>query len=370
MIVSGGSLVAKLYLRIAPCLMIAWAACSPPSGRMGNYRIALVPARSGQHGIFVMNSDTTGGKLLTPDPSAQLRASSWSPDGKRIAFFCARRADSDILTKYRTPFHYPLYVMDATGGNQKRLLDFPVSSFEWSPDSQQLLFVSAYEDPDHDDPAVLRGIKAPMSAIYVLSLPTGEQKRLTSFGQNCSGTWSPDGSSVALSFGNEQKSDIYTARLDGKQTRRLTESQAINLRPVWSPNGKAIAYVSVAPPGAEDVDAGVYVIDAAGAGKRRVSDMIAFEASWSPDGMWLLLQSAAGLALTDADGKKTMNLIPGIGRPLDAVFTPDGQKVIFRSNHEGDWYLFTVDLTGGNLKRTTGKLSASTFCLSPLLSRR
>ncbi len=315
-----------------------------------------------------MNSDTTGGKLLTPDTSAQLRASSWSPDGKKIAFFAARPSDSGILAKFRTPFHYPLYLMDATGGNQKRLLDFPVSSFEWAPDSQQLLFISAYEDPDHNDPAVLRGTKAPLSAIYALSLRTGEQKRLTSYGQNCSGTWSPDGKYLALSFGTQQSSDVYTVSLDGKHTRRLTDSQAsqaINTRPVWAPDGKAIAYLSYT-----DQTAGVYVTDALGSLKKRISDMPVSRVAWSADGRWLLLQSASGISLTDADGKKIISLAPRIGRPLEATFTPDGREVMFRSNHEGDWNLYAVDLSGAHVRRITGHLSASMFCLSPLLSRR
>jgi TolB protein len=209
-----------------------------------------------------------------------------------------------------------------------------------------------------------------MSAIYVLNLQTGEQRRLTSFGQNCSGAWSPDGAFLALSFGTEQSSDIYVVSLDGKHMRRLTDSQGINVRPMWSPNGKAIVYTAVAVPGAENKTAGVYVIDAAGTNKRRVSDMMAFEADWSVDGKWLLLKSATGLSLTDVNGGKTIDLTHGSVRPLDAVFTPDGQEVVFRSNHEGDWNLYAVGLNGKSLRRITGTLTASMFCLSPLLSRR
>jgi Tol biopolymer transport system component len=326
-----------------------------------------VPARSGQHGIFVMNSDRTGGKLLTPEMSAQIRASSWSPDGKKIAFFAAYPEDSGILAKYRMPFHNPLHEMNTAGGNRRRLLDFPVSSFKWSPDSQQLLFISAYEDPEHDDPAVLKGTKRLMSAVYVLRLRTGEQRRMTSFGYNCSGSWSPDGTQLVLSFGTEQSSDIYTVSLDGKHTRRLTDSQSIKTKTAWSPNGKAIVYISSVAPGGEDQAAGVYVIDAMGTARKSAFDGMASEVAWSPDGNFLLIQSAGGLILTDADGRRKINLLPGLDRPLDAVFTPDGREVMFRSNHEGQWNLYTVDLNGANLRRMTGNLSASMFCLSPLL---
>jgi len=110
-------------------------------------------------------------------------------------------------------------------------------------------------------------------------------------------------------------------------------------------------------------------MDASGAGKKRLSAMSASSALWSPDGKQLLLQSAAGIALADLNGGKTLNPVPHVARPLDAQFTPDGDSITFRSNHEGEWHLYSVELTGKNLKRLTGKLSAATYCLSPLRSK-
>lgn len=357
--------VIRLWVRIAPAFLVFWMACSSPSGRMGDYKIALVPSRSGQHGIFVMNSDTTGGKLLTSDASVQLLPSSWSPDGAKIAFFASRPEDLDILSEYPIPRHHLLYEMDAAGNNQKRLLDFPISAFEWSPDGQKLLYVSAYEDPEHDDLAVRRGAKTPMSAIYILDMQTGNQRRLTAFGQHCSGSWSPDGSYLALSFGTEKNSNIFTSSPDGKNVRRLTDSQAISLRPKWSPDGKSLAFVSIASQGGAADTPGVYLIDSAGSNIRRVSDTEAFRASWSPDGKSLLLQSATGLVLMDLENKRTVDLAPRIGRPLDGAFTPDGREVMFRSNHEGTWHLYAMGLNGKDVRRLTGRLTASSFCLSP-----
>ena len=359
----------RVCLCLLLCLLLATIACSTAQRDTGDFKIALTPARRGQNGIFAMNSDTTGGKLLTSDPGAQLRLTSWAPDGKTIAFFTTRSKDAEILAKYRMPFHYLLYEMNAAGGSEKMLLDVPISAFEWSPDGKQLLYISAYEDPQHNDIAVLKGAKIPMSAIYILNLQTGERKRLTSFGKNCSGSWSPDGTQLALSFGTEQKSDIFTATLDGKHTRRITDSETINTKPAWSPNGKEIVYISTSPQGDADQDTGVYIIDAAGANKRRISTMDASRTAWSPDGKMLLLESAAGLTLTDSSGEKTINPAPRIGRPLEAQFTPDGKAIAFRSNHEGEWHLFIVGLDGQNLRRITGKLSAATYCLSPLQSK-
>jgi Tol biopolymer transport system component len=353
------------------CVVISFlailAACSPASQEKVQYKIAFVPARSGSHGIFTINSDTTGARLLTQDVTAQLRATSWAPDGRRIAFFATRRQDADLLKAYRTPLHFPLYLIDAAGGKPRRLLDFPVSSFAWAPDSEQLLFVSAYEDPQRNDPDVVNGTRAPMSAAYILNLTTGDQKRLTGFGQNCSGSWSPDGSQVALSFGTYQSSDIYLVNLKSKQTRRLTESQDINVRPVWSPNGKMIAYLSYSPSSGGGQTAAVHVIDADGARKRRLIDMNTYQVAWSPDGKSLLMQSAATVFLVDPWSAKADNPMPVYVNPMDAIFTPDGGKIVFRSNHEGPWSLYTLDLSSKKIKRISGNLSASMFCISPAI---
>ena len=327
-----------------------------------------MPSRQGQSGIFVMNSDSSGGKLLTSEASAQLRQSSWSPDGSKIAFFALRPQDKEMAQKYRMPSHFPLYIMEATGSGQKRLLDYPVSSFEWAPDGKKLLFVSAYEDPGANDIEVLRGTKPPMSAVYVFDLQTGKQVRLTSFGRSCSASWSPDGARVAVSLGTERESDTFVSILDAKHGRRLSQSSTIETAPVWSPDGRSIALLSLPLHGIETEDTGLYVIDVESGKKRRVNDKTAYAVSWSPDGKALMMQSAAGIYLADADGQNFRRLSTGAELPFDGVFAPDGKKVLFRLNSEGNWQLCSVDLDGRNLKRITS-LSAAQFCLSPLLSK-
>jgi Tol biopolymer transport system component len=347
------------------CLAVAFAACSSAPRQSARYKIALVPDLAGQHGIFVINSDSTGGRLLTPEATAQLRSTSWSPDGRKIAFFATRIEDSKILQKYRIPVHYPLYVMDSGGLNQKRLLDFPVSSFQWSPDSHKLLYVSGYEDPARDDPDIVNGSKAPMSAVYLMDLETGAQRRLTGFGQNCSGAWSPDGINLALSFGDAQHSDIYVASLDGKHTRKISDSPGINIKPAWSPDGKRIAYLCFEIKDTGTV-ADALIAETDGANKRQIRGINPYDISWSVDGRSILMQSTDGIALTSAEGSIMVDLRNKVIRPQDAVFTPDGKYLMFRSNHEGHWYLYVMDTKGANARRVSGSLSSSMFCLSPI----
>lgn len=147
----------------------------------------------------------------------------------------------------------------------------------------------------------------------------------------------------------------------------MTDSRGIHIRPVYSPDGKTIAYLNYGS--REDShDAGVYLIDADGAGKRRVSDMSAHRVSWSPDGKMILIQAPTGVYIYNLEWGRPMDILKGTARPLDAVFSPDGKKVLFRSNHEGSWQLYSVDLKGENLRRIT-YLSASSFCVSPLSLR-
>jgi Tol biopolymer transport system component len=358
--------MARISQWIAVFLLILITACSSAQRTAGNYKIALVPSRTGQNGIFVMNSDLTGGKLLTPEPTAQLTQYSWSPDRKIFAFFATHRDDARIMKQFPMAYHFPLYLMDSRGLNQRRLFDYTVSSFKWSPDSRQLLYTSAYEDPEHADEEVKVGKKVPMSGIYLYDLQTGEQKHLSELGKNCSGDWSPDGTRIALSFGTDQSSDIYVISLDGRIKRSLTDSQSINTKPVWSPDGKSIAYISSDSPGAKESSAGIYVINADGSGKRRVSPIAGYEVAWSPDGKALLIQSAAELVLAGAEGNHSIELTPSLGRALEAVFAPDGKDVMFRLNHEGTWHLYAVNLATKKLRQITGNLSASSFCFSSL----
>jgi Tol biopolymer transport system component len=356
--------VKKLHLYFLLGL-VALSACSSSNRKTGTYKIAMVPSTSGQHGIYLMNSDRTGGKLIHPDGTAQLRASSCSPDGNKIAFFATHDEDLAIIRKYRMPLHFPLYLMDITGKNHKRLLDFPVSSFEWSPDSKQLLFISAYEDPERDNPEIQKGLRAPMSAAYILDLATATRKRVTEFGQNCSGSWSPDGKHLALSFGDAQSSDIYNASLTGKNSLRISDTPGINLKPVWSPNGKRIAYVSFIVQNQEMISQ-AFLIDPDGKNKKQIGSGNPYEVSWSVDGKIVLLRTVKGFTLASAEEDNSVELKNIVIQPQDAVFTPDGKEVMFRSNEDGPWYLFVADLKGGNIRRISGNLSVDTFCLSPI----
>ncbi len=352
--------------------LLLCAGCSQPLGGKEGYKIAFVPSTPGQHGIFSMNSDTTGSKTLVADRMAQVRFASWSPDGKRLAFYNIRGEDEDILKRYRMINEYLLYVMDATGENQKRLLDFPVIDFGWAPDSRRLFFISAHESPDRDSPEVLNGTMRPLAYVYVYDTQTGSMNRLPGSGRNCSAAWSPDGTRLAVSFGIGENCGIFLISPDGGRSERLTDGTTIDFRPAWSPDGRAIAYIAYPKTDADAKDAGVFAIDADGTGKRRVDSRTVSYVMWSLDGSMLLLQSANTAFLIDPNGRNQVLLSAGAGlqKIANAIFTPDGRRVVFCSNDSGAWKIYSVGLDGQKRKTITIRTSSSNFCLSPLLTRR
>ena len=317
-----------------------------------------------------MNSDTSGPKHLVSDKDAQLRFSSWSPDGERIAFFTVRAQDTDILSKYLMPYKYMLYAMDASGKNVKRLLDFPIFDFAWAPDGRRLFVISAHESPDRDSSEVIGGIKNPTASIYIVDLQTGGLIRLPGSGRNCSAAWSPEGTRLAVSYGDAENGGLYLIDADGRQSSRLTDATTLDCRPKWSPDGKLIAYAAYAKSDTDAKDAGVYIIAADGTGKRRIAEESVYYVQWSPDGTMLLLQSENSVRLTDLEGKKQVLLSPRLRRAMNGLLTPDGKGAMFCSNDEGAWNIYSVGLDGQQRKKLTGRTNASNYALSPLLSGR
>ena len=360
----------KYGARIAPLLFVFCIACSETPGGPGGYKIAYVPYKTGQHGIFSMNSDTSSAKLLSTDDMADVRFASWSPDGKKIAFFTVRAEDADILKKYPMPYEKLLYVMDANGNNPKRLLNFPILDFAWSPDSQKMFFISGHEAPDRDSPEVMNATKNPICALYVLDMKTGEQTRMPGSGRTLSASWSPDSTRIAVSYGEEDNGSIYILSANGKQGGKLTNAVTTDCRPVWSPDGKSIVYIAVPKPGTDAKDGGVLIINIDGTGTKHVTNDVVNFATWSLDGKMLLLQSSYNIYLVDPDGKRLVPLAPGLRQAVNAIFTPDGKKVMFCSNDEGAWNIYSVDLDGQNRKKITGQTNSSNYCLSPMLSNR
>ena len=103
-----------------------WPAFSP-DGR----HIAFGSSRDGDLEIYVMDADGGNPRRLTTSSGIDMRPA-WSPDGKRLAFTSLRDGN------------YEIYVIDADGSNLCRATNHPERDdfSQWHPDGRRLLTIS------------------------------------------------------------------------------------------------------------------------------------------------------------------------------------------------------------------------------------
>src|ERR671939_174607 len=97
---------------------------------------------------------------------------------------------------------------------------------------------------------------------------------------------SPDRREIAFVSGG----DVWTAPAEGGEARLLVSHPATESRPLYSPDGRALAFVSTRTGNGD-----IYVLDFASGDLRRVTFDDGFEQldAWSHDGRWLYVSSTA-----------------------------------------------------------------------------
>ena len=111
-------------------------------------------------------------------------------------------------------------------------------------------------------------------------------------------TFSPDGSQVAFVWDgpNQDNPDVYVRLVEGGQPLRLTNTPAPESGPVWSPDGRSIAFVRH-----EQRRSAVYLVPPIGGLERKVADVRLRSQDranrylgWSPSGKILAIAQQAG----------------------------------------------------------------------------
>ena len=185
----------------------------------------------------------------------------WSPDGKYLSFSSSREGKKSQV-----------WVMDRRGGEARKLTDLKsgTGDYVWSPDGTKLA-LTIQDQPDTSKTKTAKPIvidryqfKADVQGyllnqrthLYLYDIASGKLDTLTSGNYNeGSPVWSPDGKQLAFVSNRtaepdrNENSDIWIVDASkNAKPRQLTTWTGPDNSPRWSPDGKSIAFLRSTSP--------------------------------------------------------------------------------------------------------------------------
>jgi TolB protein len=199
-------------------------------------KIAFASQREGNNHVYAMDASGKNLQRLTPKGKHIYVDPVWSPDGKKIA-----------LRRYeRTGMRGELCVMNADASGLKRLTALGNSilyhgQHSWSPDGKRVLFC------DSRDHVAKPGETSPNNSFLYVMDPDGRNvKRITDTPSDpdlLRPAWSPSGKTIACSQSIKRDThEIFVLNADGSGAKQLTKLGGRNQQPLWSPDGRMIAF--------------------------------------------------------------------------------------------------------------------------------
>ncbi len=214
--------------------------------------------------------------------------------------------------------------------------------------------------------AVLFAYGAADGHIWIVDGSTGVRTQIThgDGGVDFDPHWSPDGQQLVFRTERVHPPDptgtgydgIFVIRVDG------TDEHAVNpagggLFPAWSPDGATIMFSSPRPDGRE----GLFTVRPDGTGLR---DLATYgeHVGWSPDGRQLLVDRNASSGTQNwdiwigaADATNLRQLTTATGDDHFAAWSPDGARVLFTTQRNGDDEVWVMNADGTGQQPVIGR---------------
>lgn len=316
--------------------------------------------------IYVKLIGTGQALRLTKHPARDC-GPSWSPDGRSIAFH--RELPGGRIA---------LMLISALGGGERKIGE--ISTFSCSPawylDGKQLVIVDRSSGTEPD-------------ALFVLSIDTGEKRKLTmppsrAGGDSCP-SFSPDGRNLAFvrsasaedaappgpEIAPYEFSDLYVLRMSSsvapiESPKRLTFDHRFTGRPAWTADGHEIVYCS-----GTLYSQSLWRIPANGSGQpqqlaslgngvrqpaiSRDGSRLAYMRHWDDTNIWRVKVPGPHdtTRASTIGGTPFISSTQGEGMPQ---FSPDGNRIVFssaRSSRAENYEIFVCDSDGSNVLQLT-----------------
>lgn len=253
-----------------------------------------------------------------------------------------------------------LAVMDYDGANVQYLTDDSaiVLAPRFSPTGDRVLYTS-YESG--------------FPQVFVLDVGTVQRRAMdvAAEAMTFAPRFGPDGRTVVFSLTEGGNSDLYKMDVDGSSAQRLTSAPSIETAPDFSPDGSQIVFESDRS-GSQQL----YVMGVNGGDATRISSGQGRYSApvWSPRGDLIAFTKQANgrfhIGVMRIDGSEERLLTASF---LDEgpTWSPNGRVIMFTRESQGTsgvQSLYSVDITGRNLRKVTTEGPASDATWSPLLN--
>jgi len=231
-----------------------------------------------------------------------------------------------------------------------------IGDVQLSPDGRRLVFAMTQYDMQKN---------SGKTDLWLLSATGGEPRQLTFHAKSSSSPrWKPDGSGIAFLSARAGVQQIYFLPLDGGEARPMTNVPVDIESFAWSPNGGQFVFQATVFAGAASLQESAD-LDKEKQGSQvqaRIIDHLLFR-SWNrwTDG------KRTHVFVCDADGGDPVDVTPGefdappldLGGHQDFVFSPDGSRIAYVSNHtkmpaaNTNSDIFLVPTQGGEAENMT-----------------